>query len=435
MRAEINVYGRLYTVAESGYSGRTDGAIVEGIGVDINLQPYTLSVFDSAVTVRVLFYDRSVVTSVIGGMDLTGCPVSIFSDNGECIVSGTVSVVSIDGVDSPIALTVEATEIDRGVNMCRDSVDTDLYPNAADPDSPLTVVFGQPFNSPLYFLDTWVGQYTFIYSVAVWGYNDSVVIFDHDTGDRYPATVEQTTDGNGVGLLIIDGSALSLNTSNSYSVYGAGRPFSVTDLLLLLVSSGSVKIDPVSLANVRGYTDGLNICIVLTEGVNMWAWFVEHLLPVLPLSITGGANGLSMHWRGPNLRLNRTLYVDGWGRVSPFVSEGSRMNTVTLRYGYNQNADVFTGSVTVGTGSVGIEYETIAVADSHTAKYVCEWLYHRHLTNYTVTYDTQETDINPGEAYRVIDTRLGFDRICYVSRISYRVGYISVSFTTMVRTA
>jgi hypothetical protein len=140
---------------------------------------------------------------------------------------------------------------------------------------------------------------------------------------------------------------------NGRLIEGAG------EVLEWLLSRTSIPVDwgrcAVAIEQLRGFRLGF----VLDDGAKPWEYAKEHILPLLPVSIVSGPDGLyPLVWRYGATAIDAVHRLDtttdlGLYRASAIKVDRSKViNEFSLEYGYNIRTDTYHGKVILGADGV-----------------------------------------------------------------------------------
>lgn len=284
-----------------------------------------------------------------------------------------------------------------------------------------------------------------------------------------PDSVNWTTDADALAFRAVAKGPFWVGYSREASFGGAlkveGRAIEgAGDVLLYVLRQSSVAADTGRWEAVRRYLNRYKLAGYIDEVVTPWDWIADNLLPILPLSVLDGPDGLfPVLWRVDAVAAEaRWSITEGPGveRVSPveYVRRpDEQAASVTVRFALRAKKDEYRRQVTVaytreddasqsinmrainaeargGTGA--IEIETDWVYDEATA-----WLIaHDQLRFYgqgprRVTYRTglEYSEANPGDIVSLTDSDLSWSaRAAVLENKTFLDDGVSVDLTLIL---
>lgn len=242
-------------------------------------------------------------------------------ESRQVLVTGEITEPSHGGVDEPINFSLsQAPFDDRSSMISPDAViDEAAWPDADEKAYGNTYpqVFGAPgrisssakvAGSPGYIVDT-SNLYLLIAGHEVNA--TSVYVKNIDNGTDWASrSVSHTTDGRGRTVAIAtlssgagDGQYNSSTAGNEYMVswsadggrYNRRRDASLTragDMLDYWLDLTTLRVDQGRTAAAAELLNGFLLSGYADEDTSVWDWIKSNLLPILPVSIVAGPNGL-----------------------------------------------------------------------------------------------------------------------------------------------
>ena len=185
-------------------------------------------------------------------------------------------------------------------------------------------------------------------------------------GEARDETVEQTTDGLGRTVSIVDGSGTGISVHDGDEYWcrwdsgagavdeesGAGLQLA-GDVLRSLLRRSTVQTDRGRWNAVRGYLNRYKLDFYADDSdVTIWDWIADNLLPILPLSVVSGARGLRPILIRPDLRVLDAVDTIEAGptalRSSPIqYSTEDAVQLVTVSYALRGDSGDYLRSVTL----------------------------------------------------------------------------------------
>lgn len=179
--------------------------------------------------------------------------------------------------------------------------------------------------------------------------------FQPDNGDENPVFVGWldpiNQDGGG------------MKGANGETVRGAG------DVLEAVLNFSSMKIDRPRIAAVKSLLNRFKIDAVIEAGVKPWDWIRANLLPILPVSVLKGPDGVYfVVWRYDATSADAVGHIDADVDAAIEVSETIKydtskiLNSFSLKYALSLRTGNYYGAATLGakydadTPGAGVSY-------------------------------------------------------------------------------
>lgn len=235
------------------------------------------------------------------------------------VLSGRVYAPTYGGAGEPIGLTLEAREFDDRAYLIPPaavvSPETWPFADSSAYGRAYPFVFGKPglytkadgtagqtTGSPAYIVH--LAQKRFLLAGHRIGATTCRVI-NVTKGEARNETVEHITDGLGrtVATCVVSGTGLSVVEGDSYFARWDDGTTAIDDdgsalrqagdMLRYLLRRSSLDYDRGRFASVIGYLNRYRLDGYADDpDVTVWDWIADNLLPILPVTIAGGPNGL-----------------------------------------------------------------------------------------------------------------------------------------------
>lgn len=397
----------------------------------------------------------------------------------------------------PVALTLEQAPWDDAALFpeLAARVTTQTWPNAhADA---LGLYYPQPFGEAGRFRDTdgtesdtsgspglvveWDDGLEVALTVLVAGGEvgaSTVKVRRADGQESVTSTVTHTTDALGRTVAVVDlsgedpafaddteywiswndGAGALLLEDRSAAIFGAG------DLLLWLLRKSSIAVDFQRFEAIREQLNAYKVSGYIDEAVNPWEWIADNLLPLLPLSLAAGPDGLyPILWRldaqpidavgaitaGPGfIRAERVKYLRGPRDIvnevrlsfAPRARTGEFRRVVACTPEPDlESADEFASHYAIISASrYGVQIETLetdVIYDTSTAGLIVERLVRaKALPIRAITYvaGIEHGWMEPGDVVLLSDDELSLDnQVCLVGDVTW-VSEVCLELTYLV---
>ena len=271
--------------------------------------------------------DVDIAELVAAGYDLAAATgeVSIWApgrtyEERILLLSGRVLAPVYGSRDEPIAFTVEERLYDDASLLIEPTarVTKETWPNA-DPammGRAYPIVIGKPgrfeeadgteaktLGSPALLVDVAAKQF------LVAGHHTAattVRIINVTKGEARDETIELSVDGLGREVTIIDGSGTGLSVvegdeywcrwDDGQALAGESSTAAIRqagDVLQYILNRSTLRVDQGALSSVLRLLNRYRLdCYIDDPEVSAWDWVTDNLLPLLPVSVVGGADGL-----------------------------------------------------------------------------------------------------------------------------------------------
>lgn len=182
----------------------------------------------------------------------------------------------------------------------------------------------------------------------------------------------------GLGVVALDGSfqPASNTAANIYAGWldsasgggGLAKSDGTTmelagDVLEWLFTLTSIPVDHGRCAVATQLLQGFTLGFAIAAGVQPWTWAREHLLPILPVTVVSGPNGLyPIVWRYWATAADATIRIDAGTdlliqRASSMKVDRSKIvNDFSLDYGYTIRTGVYRGRARLGAEGIDTGY-------------------------------------------------------------------------------
>jgi hypothetical protein len=419
---------------------------------------------------------------VEGGLDVSSATGvlrlwSPSTDRLEVVVAGVVRGVEYGAPEEPLTFSLEEVEEDDAGRFPAEGarVTSTTWPNASSAalGERYPWVIGEPgagtsYAGPALFVDTVTDRLLVaghpVVATAVGVINDK-----DGTSDALAVLTAQDGLGRHVSIVDLTGSAVTIDPDASYyiawGVSGGGLAggdgammVGAGDVLRWMLSYSKLRIDHGRLAAVIQRLNVYRIDTVISadpeERFAPWDWIVDHLLPILPISVRSSSDGFApVVWRYEATAEEAVAHIEAASgrdgvpravrRSSVSYSERSDIaNRLTLSYAHDPRADSYTREATItgdpaevggdvsldlscavsrtrytspdgGRVSLVMEETSEAIWSSATAAAVLRWWARRYALQARLVGYTADREIaghlEPGDVVTVTDPDLAWE--------------------------
>lgn len=406
------------------------------------------------------------------------------SDDPITVAVGTIEDPIFGGPDEPLGATLrDSPWLDRGLipdaaafvsadtwaNFDTDAnIDAEFYPLVIGEPGEYTTSTPDAYGSPALYVDTTGGsELMMVAGHPVVG--TSIWLNNTTQGTQTTASVSTQADDLGRPVAVADVSAwvtasglaagdevwatwylaghggLPLPSDPSVALTGAG------DLIEYLLHRSTIRVDWGRLRAAKQHLNTFRVDTYIQglpeQRVSPWGWISEHLLPLLPVSVRTGPEGLYLAAFDPSRPVERGVERMEEGRncdrISPVAAVGTEdvANSFELRYapksdrdkgfsvarvsGDRTLLDAFSGAIRSPVCEESVrrfgvrsrQMSTTAIYDDSTAtRLLLAMAARTALPPLEVAYQMRRpTDLEPGDQVRLVDDSLGWGaRTAYV---------------------
>lgn len=416
--------------------------------------------------------DTNIATLVAAGHDLGAATGEVAQwvegtswDNRRVILTGSVVEPEYGGPDEPVSFSVEQNPWDDTALIpgATARVTTSTWPSAPNDSQGLyyPVIFGRPGQWGDSILDITPGSPAIpvkvtgseVDTLLIAGHEvaaSTVFIFYDDSYSFIIGNVLHTTDGRGrkVATVDISGESTTVRQATHWvgwrNISGGGlwdetRSNTMTgagDICEWVLRQSSLPVDRGRWAAARGYLNRFKIDGYLDDAVSPWEWLTDNVLPLLPLDVRAGPDGLyPVVWRFDAVATDAVEHLEvGPGIVRSSPVSYSRLadvvNSIRLDYsliaGKNQYWQTRVDTDVSSKARYGVReksIETDVVYDDATATMITSWMIQAlSLPSRSVSYEVGQTYawLQPGDVLTLTDAELALtSQVCLLQGVRW----------------